>query len=265
MKTFIAGGGLGDCILILNKFKQLAAPQDKLIYYLAKKQSGSRPVIQEFWQSQNVHCEIQIVPEIATLLNHHDPAFKKLNPLTYGAGFIMVEKWKFVFYPFDTFATPTLQLESNPSPYEHYFVVQSDAGTMKYRGHKNWLHTEWIDDFVAAARATGLKCILLGTKDVGIQGADYVHYNIPLKDLFGIIKQAEFVLGLQGFVTVAALMMQKKVLLKRENLRVILNYFHPGWRRHGKVFSEPDQWKPAKTRQLLNWALANDHPGKPDE
>jgi hypothetical protein len=257
MKTFIAGGGLGDCILILNKFRQLAKPQDKLIYYLAEKQSGSQKVIQEFWTTQGVHHEIQIVPQIRTPLSHYERAnCKKLNPLVYGAGLVMVEKLKFVFYPFDAFATPSLHLESNPSPHENYFVVQSDAGTMKYRGHKNWLHTEWIDDFITAARATGLKCVVLGTKDVGIKGADHVHYNLPLKDLFGIIQQAEFVLGLQGFITIAALMMRKRVLLKRENFRVILNYFHPQWRRHGKIFSEPQQWPARKTKMLVNWALA---------
>jgi hypothetical protein len=254
MKTFIAGGGLGDCILILNKFKRLATPQDKLIYYLAEKQSGSRPVIQEFWDSQKIDCEIQLVPEIATPLTRHDPAFKKLNPLTYGTGIIMVERWRFVFYPFDAFATPTLHFETTPSPHKNYFIVQSDAGTMKYRGHKNWLHTEWIDDFIAAARATGLKCVVLGTKDIGIQAADHVHYNVPLKNLFGLIEGAEFVLGLQGFITIAALMMRKKVLLKRENFRVILNYFHPGWRTHTKIFSEPETWPEAKTSTLIKWA-----------
>ena len=68
-------------------------------------------------------------------------ACRKLNPLIYGTGGIMVERWKFVFYPFQVFATPYLQFESNPPPYsEKYFVVQSDAGTMKYRGHKNWMN-----------------------------------------------------------------------------------------------------------------------------
>ena len=255
-KTFIAGGGLGDCILILNKFRQLAKPQDKLVYYLAEKQAGSRPVIEEFWTGQGVNYEIQIVPEIRTPLNQYDRTHcKKLNPLIYGAGLIMVEKWKFVYYPFDAIATPTLQLETNPSPYKNYFVVQADAGTMKYRGHKNWLHTEWIDEFIAEARATGLQCVLLGTKDVGIQGADHIRYNVPLKDLFGIIQRAEFVLGLQGFITIAALMMRKPVLLKRENFRVILNYFHPQWRSHAKIFSEPQPWPAHKTQALLKWAL----------
>jgi hypothetical protein len=256
MKTFIAGGGLGDCILILNKFRQLATPQDKLVYYLAEKQSGSRKIIEEFWTSQNVNHEIQIVPEIARPLNRRDPATQLLNPLIYGVGIIMVERWKFVRYPLDAIATPSLYLESNPSSYQNYFVVQSDAGTMKYRGHKNWQHTEWIDNFITEAQKTGLKCVEVGTKDVGIKRADYVRYNLPLKDLFGIIQGAEFVLGLQGFITIAALLMQKKVLLKRENFRVILNYFHPQWRRHARIFSEPANWPAKKTANLLHWALA---------
>ena len=107
MKTFIAGGGLGDCVLILNKFKQLAAPGDKVIYYLAEKQAGSRGVIQEFWEGQGINHEIRMVPEIATPLNHYDrAACKKLNPLVYGAGCIMVERWKWVLYPFDATGNP---------------------------------------------------------------------------------------------------------------------------------------------------------------
>ncbi len=258
MKTFIAGGGLGDCILILNKYRQLAAPGDKLIYYLAAKQAGTQKVIAEFWAGQGVNHEIQIVPEIRTPLSHYDRAqCRKLNPLIYGTGFIMVEKFKFVLYPFDAFATPTLELAANPSPHRNYFVVQADAGTMKYRGHKNWLHTGWINDFIAAGRATGLQCVVLGTKDIGLQGADHAHYGIPLKDLFGIIREAEFVMGLQGFITIAALQLRKKVLLKRENCRVILNYFHPRWRTHGKIFSEPPVWPAHKTQELLKWALTN--------
>jgi hypothetical protein len=256
MKTFVAGGGLGDCVLILNKFRRLAGPEDKLVYYLADKQANSRNAIREFWEGQGVNHEIRMVPEIATPLNHYDRrTCTKLNPLVYGAGCIMVERWKFVVYPFDCFAAPYLRLEHNPSPYERYFIVQSDAGTMKYRGHKNWLHTGWIEEFISAARQTGLKCVVVGTKDIGIKGADDYRFNIPLKDLFGILQQAEFVLGLQGMVTIVALLMQRRVLLKRENFRVILNYFHPRWYRHGKIFTEPRNWPAAKTKMLLDWAL----------
>lgn len=256
MKTFIAGGGLGDCVLILNKLRQLGGPQDRLIYYLAEKQSNSRPVIEEFWDSQGVNCEIQLVPEISQPLNHYHRAdCKKLNPLVYGMGFVMVGRLKWVLYPFDALATPSLDFAVTPSPFENYFVVQSDAGTMKYRGHKNWLNTAWINDFISQARATGLKCVLVGSKPVGISGADHECLNLPLKDLFGVIQNAEFVLGLQGFITIAALMMRKRVLLKRENFRVILNYFHPQWRPHGKIFSEPPVWPAHKTQELLQWAL----------
>jgi hypothetical protein len=258
MKTFIAGGGLGDCVLILNKFRQLAAQKDKLIYYLAEKQSNSREVIAEFWSSQEINHEIQIVPEISTPLRNYNRATqKKLNPLIYGMGFILVEplKLKWVAYPFDAFATPYLQLKCNSSPYQNYFVVQSDAGTMKYRGHKNWLNTDWINDFISKARAGGLKCVVVGSKNVGIQGADHYHFNEPLKNLFGLLGGAEFVLGLQGFITLVALHQGKKVLLKRENLRVILNYFHPRWRHHAKIFGEPKNWPKSKTQKLLTWAL----------
>jgi hypothetical protein len=261
MKTFIAGGGLGDCLLILNKFRQLAGPQDKLVYYLAEKQAGSRAVIQEFWESQKVPYEIRLVPEIATPLNHYDrDQCKKLNPLVYGMGCIMVEKWKWVVYPFDALATPYLNLEHAPSPFQRYFVVQSDAGTMKYRGHKNWLNTGWIEEFIAGARAAGLQCVMVGTKDIGIRGADHRLFNIPLKELFGVIGSAEFVLGLQGFTTLIALLLHRKVLLKRENVRVILNYFHPRWCAHGRIFTEPARWPAAKTRKLLNWALTGTVP-----
>src|ERR1041385_3103569 len=214
MKTFIAGGGFGDCILILNKFRQLAGPEDRMVYYLAEKQSNSRGIIEEFWETQKVRYEIRMVPEISTPLSRYDRRdCRKLNPLVYGMGAIMVERWKFVFYPFDTFATPRMEFEMNPSPYtERYFVVQSDAGTMKYRGHKNWLNTGWIEDFIAGARATGLKCVLLGSKDVWIKGADDRRCNRPLKDVFGILSRAEFVLGLQGFITIAALCMIRRVL-----------------------------------------------------
>ncbi|MCU0782486.1 MAG: hypothetical protein MUF81_00275 [Verrucomicrobia bacterium] len=252
MKTFIAGGGLGDCVLILNKLRQLATPQDRLIYYLAEKQSHTRDVIHEFWESQGIHPEIRMVSEIATPLNHHEAGVAVLNPLIYGTGCIMVERWKFVYYPFDAFATPTLRFDCNPSPYHHYFVVQSDAGTMKYRGHKNWLNTGWIEDFISVGRASGLKCVVVGANDIGIRGADYYHYNVPLKDLFGLLESAEFVLGLQGFVTLVALSMRRRVLLKRENFRVILNYFHPRWREHAKIFSEPKVWPNAKTEALFN-------------
>jgi hypothetical protein len=51
MKTFIARGELGGCILILNKLRHLSGYQDKLIYYLAEKQSHSCGVIHEFWES----------------------------------------------------------------------------------------------------------------------------------------------------------------------------------------------------------------------
>ena len=257
MRTFIAGGGLGDCVLILNKLRRLGGPEDRLIYYLAEKQRNSEAVIREFWESQGIRHEIQVVPEISTPLSRYDrAACRKLNPLIYGAGFVLVERWKWVFYPFDAFATPYVSFQSNPSPYEGYFVVQSDAGTMKYRGHKNWLNTGWIDDFISGARQRGLKCVVVGSRDVGISGADYRLFNLPLKDLFGILQRAEFVLGLQGFITLIALCMQKRVLLKRENFRVILNYFHPRWRAHGKIFTEPAAWPESKTRALLNWALA---------
>jgi hypothetical protein len=256
MKTFIAGGGLGDCVLLLNKWKQLATAEDKLIYYLARKQEHTQAVIREFWDTQRVPHELRIVPEISTPLSQYDrAACKKLNPLIYGVGFVLVERWKWVFYPFDAFATPYMQFECNPSPYERYFVIQSDAGTMKYRGHKNWLNTGWIDDFISGARDRGLKCVLVGSHDVGINGADDKRFNIPLKDLFGIIQGAEFVLGLQGFITLIALCMHKRVLLKRENFRVIFNYFHPRWYRHGKIFSEPQHWPASKTGALLQWAL----------
>jgi hypothetical protein len=66
---------------------------------------------------------------------------------------------------------------------------------------------------------------------------------------------AEFVLGLQGFITLVALHQGKKVLLKRENLRVILNYFHPRWRHHAKIFGEPKNWPKSKTQKLLTWVL----------
>jgi hypothetical protein len=257
MKTFIAGGGLGDCVLILNKFKQLGGADDKLIYYLAEKQSGSCRVVQEFWESQKVQHEIRLAPSISTPLNHYDrTGCKKLNPLIYGMGILLVEKWKWVIYPFDAFAKPYLELLYDPSPYEHYFVVQSDAGTMKYRGHKNWLQTAWVDDFISDARNRGWKCVLVGSKDVGIKNADFQEFNIPLKQLFGIIRGAEFVLGLQGFTTLAALSMRKTVLLKRENFRVIANYFHPRWFRHGKIFAEPRVWPESKTKRLLQWALS---------
>lgn len=258
MKTFIAGGGLGDCILILNKFRQIAAPDDKLIYYLAEKQRGSVGVVTEFWQDQGVNHEIRVVPEISEPLNHYDRRVcKKLNPLVYGMGFILVNplKFKWVLYPYDALATPYVELKFTPPKFEKYFVVQSDAGTMKYRGHKNWLNTAWLNDFIEKARASGLKCVLVGTKDVGIRGADHTQFNVPLKDLFGIIHNATFVLGLQGLVTIAALSMGKRVLLKRENFRVIINYFHPRWISHGRIFAEPSQWPPAKTGALLNWAL----------
>jgi hypothetical protein len=257
MKNFIAGGGLGDCVLILNKLRQLGGPQDRLIYYLAEKQKNSRPVIEEFWISQNINCEIRVVPEISGPMNHYDRAnFKKLNPLIYGFGFVMVGKWKWIFYPFDALATSSLEFEVTPFSYEKYFVVQSDAGTMKYRGHKNWTNTAWIDDFISRARATGLKCVLVGSKPVGINGADHECLNLPLKGLFGIIQNAEFVLGLQGFITIVALHMRKKVLLKRENFRVVCNYFHPCWYRHGKIFTEPANWPPVRTETLLQWVLA---------
>jgi hypothetical protein len=45
-------------------------------------------------------------------------------------------------------------------------------------------------------------------------------------------------------------------LLKRENFRVIFNYFHPRWYRHGKIFSEPHDWPASKTKALLLRALA---------
>lgn len=258
MKTFIAGGGLGDCILILNKLRQLGSPQDKLIYYLAEKQANSRGVIQEFWESQGVNHEIRLVPETSTPLNHYDRAVcRKLNPLIYGMGFVLVEKkpLRWVFYPFDAFATPYMEFTADPPRYQRYFVVQSDAGTMKYRSHKNWLNTGWIDDFISRVRATGLKCILVGTKDVGIKGADQALFNLPVKDLLGTIRGAEFVLGLQGFVTIIALSMRKRVLLKRENFRVIFNYFHPRWCRHAKIFREPRTWTAARTESLIKWAL----------
>ncbi|MFO1477627.1 MAG: hypothetical protein U1F98_13370 [Verrucomicrobiota bacterium] len=258
MKTFIAGGGLGDCVLILNKYRQLAGPDDRLVYYLADKQKNSLGVIREFWDSQKVPCDIQIVPEIATPLGNYDRrSTKKLNPLIYGMGCIMVERWKFVRYPFDAFATPYLKFESTPPPFSRYCVIQSDAGTMKYRGHKNWLNTGWIEDFIAGARQAGLKCVVVGSRDVGIRGADHTCYNVPLKELFGILENAEFVLGLQGFITIIALFMRRPVLLKRENVRVILNYFHPRWRHHGKIFTEPDPWPEGKTQKLLDWTRSH--------
>jgi len=256
MKTFIAGGGLGDCVLILNKYRQLAGPGDRLVYYLAEKQRNSLGVIREFWDSQRVPCDIQLVPEIATPLGRYDRrTTKKLNPLIYGTGCVMVERWKFVRYPFDAFATPDLVFESTPPSFPRYCVIQSDAGTMKYRGHKNWLNTGWIDEFVAGAQRAGLQCVVVGSRDIGIRGADHQRYNVPLKELFGILQHAEFVLGLQGFITIIALFMRRRVLLKRENARVILNYFHPRWRSHGKIFAEPARWPPAKTEALLRWAL----------
>lgn len=257
MKTFIAGGGLGDCVLLLNKWKRLAGPDDKLVYFMAQKQRKSEAVVREFWQSQGIPHEIRIVPEISSPLNHYDhAACRKLNPLIYGMGFVMVERWKWVLYPFDAFPTPYLQFKLNPSPYERYCVIQSDAGTIKYRGHKNWLNTGWLDHFITAAKARGLRCVLVGSKDIGIKGADHRLFNIPIADLLGILAGADFVLGLQGFVTLAALHMRKRVLLKRENFRVIFNYFHPRWRHHGRIFTEPRAWPISKTGKLLAWGMA---------
>jgi hypothetical protein len=98
MRTFIGGGGLGDCILILNKFRRLAAPEDKLVYYLAEKQRNSSRIVNEFWEGQGINYEIRFAPEIATPLGNYDRATTtKLNPLVYGMGCVMVERWKFVF------------------------------------------------------------------------------------------------------------------------------------------------------------------------
>ena len=58
--------------------------------------------------------------------------------------------------------------------------------------------------------------------------------------------------GWQDFITIIALLQQRRALLKRENFRVIFNYFHPRWYRHGKIFSEPRDW-PREARQRSFW------------
>jgi hypothetical protein len=97
---------------------------------------------------------------------------------------------------------------------------------------------DWINALIAGWKKKGWRVVATGTENPGLVGVEE-RLGLEMPQLLGLINDAHFVLGLQGFVTICALLMGKRVLLKRENLLVTINHMHPMWRSHSLVFREP--------------------------
>jgi hypothetical protein len=251
-QTFAGGGGLGDAVFILNKFQQLANPAcDRLIF--VTEQASAERLVADFFNSQEREVEIRRVPSNnAAIRALRRSGAKILN--TSWPGWPWLMPWLLRDYPFDAVLQPRMEFRVKPyvctTP---YFLVQTNAGTLKYGSGKNWQQVQWINQFIQAGRSRGLACILTGTENPGIVGADETLLGLPMDELLGLIQGARFVLGLQGFVTIVALLMGRKVLLKRENWLVVAHHIHLSWIRRSQLtlFSESHRPGDRFVRKLL--------------
>ena len=253
MTTFAGGGGLGDSVYILAKFRQLSRPGDELIF--VNTNAAALEMVTDFYLSQSVKCSFRLVEDNDTAVRGlRAEGCKILNTMWAGRPRMEPSKWS--TYPFDAELNPYMDFESasdarsiveanslDRSGPNGYFVVVTNAGTVKYGKSKNWERVSWINDFIRLQRP--LECILIGTENPGIVGG--VEFTRtwssgsrarPFPEILALIKGAEFVLGLQGFVSIAALFMHKAVVLKYESLQVTFNHLHPAWSSHLTLFGE---------------------------
>ena len=242
----MAGGGLGDCLTILNKWNQLEYREQRLIYYVSEKQKQWVTTIEEFWESQFKHVNVVVVPSIYEALRFGKlQGISLLNQLAYGCGPCHFGGGKILWFPFDALATPRMELKHESWDYPtEYCLLQSDSGTLPYGKQKHWDNVEWIPDFCDHMNNKGLSTVLAGTDDLGICGPKTRLINSPLLTLIDAIRGASLVVGLHGFITMAARYFGRPTLVKRENIQSSWWYSPYGWRRWSKTFSEhnPMTW-----------------------
>jgi hypothetical protein len=253
-RFFVGGGGLGDAVFTLNKYRQFSPSADKPLVFLTEQSTAQR-MVGQFFDSQQVAVDIRRVESgFRTLRELKREGGKILN--SSWPGFSPLLAWQLFSMGFDVCITPSMEFKYTPFEYpRRYFVVQTNAGTMKYGPGKNWVNVGWVNEFIAQCRAGGLACILTGTENPGIEGADDQKLSVPIPELLGLIRGAEFVLGLQGFTTIAGFLMGRRILLKRENPMVIVHHVHPAWYPRMKLFGEPAAASEAWVRGLSEWAL----------
>ncbi len=250
---FAGGGGFGDAVFLWNKFCKMAEAGSSLRFYTA--QPSAERLAHAFFVAQGCDVGVIRVPCIRDAIRSERRRGARILNTTW-CGLNVLQPWLWRCYPYDTVVSPELSFRVDPWEAEQpYFVVQTNAGTMKYASGKNWCETGWINSLIDSLKATGRECVLTGTENPGIEGADREALNLPMDQLLGLIQGAAFVVGLQGFITITALMMRKPVLLKRENLLVTFNHIHPAWRRHLKVFSEPVRPGDRRFRRLVAFAM----------
>ena len=61
MTTFAGGGGLGDSVYILAKFRQLSRPGDELIF--VNTNAAALEMVTDFYLSQSVKCSFRLVED----------------------------------------------------------------------------------------------------------------------------------------------------------------------------------------------------------
>jgi hypothetical protein len=245
MRTFAGGGGLGDSVYILAKFRQLSHPGDELIYVASSE--TALHMVEAFYVGQHVNGSYELVRDTdAAIRELGSRGCKILNTMWKGRPMIEPSKWS--TYPFDTELNPYMEFECAPDRSIHvetgvvdrfddrrYFAVVTNAGTMTYGKSKNWERTSWINDFIRLHEH--IDCVLIGTENPGIAGG-IEFLRQPLPEVLRVVKNAEFVLGLQGFLSIVAMFMHKVVILKHENSLVRFNHLHPAWSSHLFLFEE---------------------------
>jgi hypothetical protein len=252
-RMFVGGGGLGDAVFIMNKFQKLSAEGDVLRF--VSQQDLALKMVDEFFRSQGFDAELQKVTGAKGMLRSlKKEGAKILNGAWAGASW--PQPWRLRTFPFDTVIRPYMDLRyEDPGIKAPYIVLQSNAGTTSYARDKNWRHAEWLESFAEICSESGVRCVLTGTEDLGLDQIKDKRINVPMSQLIGLIHGAKCIVGLQGFITIAALFMKKPVLLKKENVLVLLNHVHPCWWPHLHVFSEPEQPSQEWVNRLVDLAL----------
>lgn len=252
---YIGGGGLGDAVYVLNKFRKLSGCSGQL-RFVTEQESTAR-MVRRFFESQRLPVEIDTVRNnIAALRAARVRGEKILNTVVWGTPLFSPSKIR--TFPYDAIQSPYMDFKADSVSLDKpYVLIQANAGVpnVKYSPGKNWLSTEWVDQFVAQMQSAGLRCVLTGTMNPGITAADEEQLNLPFPELIGLIQGAECVLGLQGFITIVALMCRKRVALKMENPLVVVNHTHPAHLKHLRIFSEPRSPDAKWVGRLARWSL----------
>jgi len=252
---YIGGGGLGDAVYIVNKLRKLGGESGRLRF--VTEQESTAELVGRFFTSQAISADIRTVENnLVALRAAKARGGKVLNTVVWGAP--IFQPWKVRTFPYDAIQTPYMKFKAaTPSVEPPYFLIQTNGGVpnVSYGTGKNWLSTDWRDAFNQRAQEKGFRCVLTGTANPGISGTSEERLKVPFPELIGLIQGAEFVLGLQGFITIVALMCRKRVALKMENPLVVANHTHPAYLKHMRLFSEPCNPDSKWIDRMVCWSL----------